>query len=285
MCLTADGPTRLEGQPEVVFGVRGSLKVRLTVQTAATDLHSGNWGNLAPSAAWRLAHVLSELKGLDGGVTVPGFYDHVVPPTAAEREAMAALPFDAAEAQSSIGASFLDGPPDVPPLERLMFLPTFTVVGIQGGYTGSGFKTVIPSEAWATIDVRLVVDQDPDWMYGLLERHLAGVAPEARLEQLGYYRPSRTPLDTPVAAPVLDAVATGFGRRPLRVPCAGGSLPDGAFATGLGIPVLDVPYGAPDQRNHAPNENMRLDNIRMGTLTSAALVTLLAGMPTSPGGG
>ena len=84
---------------------------------------------------------------------------------------------------------------------------------------------------------------------------------------------------------MLDAVATGFGRRPLRVPCAGGSLPDGAFATGLGIPVLDVPYGAPDQRNHAPNENMRLDNIRMGTLTSAALVTLLAGMPTSPGGG
>jgi acetylornithine deacetylase/succinyl-diaminopimelate desuccinylase-like protein len=276
MCITADGPTRLEGRPEVVFGVRGSLKCRLTVRTAATDLHSGNWGNLAPSAAWRLSSILAGIKGPDGRVTVQGFYDHIVPPGEAEMQAMAELPFDAAEAQASIGAVFLDGPADVPPLERVMFLPTFTVIGMRSGYTGSGFKTVIPSEAFAYLDVRLVADQDPDWMYELLRDHLARVAPEAQLEHLGYYRPSRTPLDTPEAALAVDAVTAGFGQRPLRIPCAGGSLPDAAFARGLGIPVLDVPYGAPDQRNHAPNENMRLDLIHKGTLTSAALFLLLA---------
>jgi acetylornithine deacetylase/succinyl-diaminopimelate desuccinylase-like protein len=277
MCVTADGPTRLEGRPEVVFGVRGSLKFRMSVRTAATDLHSGNWGNLAPSAAWRLARILAELKGADGRVTVPGFYDHIVPPSAADRQALAELPFDAAEAQRSISAIFLDGPSNVPALERIMFLPTFTVIGIQGGYTGRGFKTVIPCEAFANVDVRLVADQDPDWMYQLLKDHLRRRAPDVQLEHLGYYRPNRTPLDTAEATLVVDAVTTGFGQRPLKIPCAGGSLPDAAFANGLGIPVLDVPYGAPDQRNHAPNENMRLDLIHKGTRTSAALVLLLAG--------
>ena len=271
LCLTADGPTRIERRPEVVYGVRGSVMLRLTVRTSETDLHSGNWGNLAPSAAWRLAQLLAALKGLDGRVTVPGFYDEAVPPTDAERAALAAIPFSAEEALASIGGSFLDGPPEVPALQRLMFLPTLTVTGIQGGYTGPGFKTVIPSTATALIDVRLVVDQDPTRMFELLRDHLAQIAPDSTLERLSHYLPSRTAFDEPVAAHVLAAVKRGFGRPPLRVPCMGGSLPDGAFATLLGVPVLRVPYGAPDQRNHAPNEHMRLDHLHMGTRTSAAL--------------
>jgi acetylornithine deacetylase/succinyl-diaminopimelate desuccinylase-like protein len=275
-CLTADGPTRLEERPEVVFGVRGALKLRLSVRTAGTDLHSGNWGNVVPSAAWRLAQVIARLKGADGRVLVPGFYERVVPPTEAEREALAEVPFDPDEALRSVGAATADGPPEVPPLERLMFLPTLTVNGIHGSYTGPGFKTVIPSEAFCYIDVRLVVDQDPDSMFALLQDHLARVAPDARLERLGHYLPSRTSLERPEAGYVLDAVAAGFRQRPLRVPCSGGSLPDAAFAIGLGIPVFDVPYGAPDQRNHAPNENMRLEHLRRGTATSAALVMRVA---------
>ena len=269
-CLTADGPTRLEGRPEVVFGVRGALKLRLSVRTASTDLHSGNWGGVAPSAAWRLARILADLKDAQGRVTVPGFYERAVSPTELEREALAEIPFDVEEARDSIEGAFLDGPPDVGALERLMFLPTFTVNGIQGGYTGDGFKTVIPSQAFCYIDVRLVVDQDPDTMFQLLRRHLAEVAPDATLEQLGCYLPSRTPLDVPEADVVVAAVEAGFGRRPLRVPCSGGSLPDAAFARGLSIPVFDVPYGAPDQRNHAPDENMRLDHIEAGVRTSMA---------------
>jgi acetylornithine deacetylase/succinyl-diaminopimelate desuccinylase-like protein len=104
MCFTADGPTRLEEQPEVVFGVRGMLKLRLTVQTAMTDLHSGNWGNLVSSAAWRLATILSQLKAADGRVTVPGFYDRAVPPGELERQALREIPFDEAAAQSAVGA-------------------------------------------------------------------------------------------------------------------------------------------------------------------------------------
>src|SRR5262249_6927492 len=163
----------------------------------------------------------------DGRVAIPGFYDGVVPPTELERQALADVSFNEAEAQASVGAVFLDGPTDVPAQERLMFLPTLTVTGIHGGCTEVGSKAVIPSEAVAYLDVRLVVNQHPDAMFELLRDHLARVAPEARLERLTQFVPSRTPLDTPIASVVANAVRTGFRQEPVRIPCMGGSLPDG----------------------------------------------------------
>jgi acetylornithine deacetylase/succinyl-diaminopimelate desuccinylase-like protein len=269
-CVTADGPARTP-RPQVVFGVRGIVELRLTVRTSAGDLHSGNWGNLAPNAALRLAQILAEVKGLDGRVRVPGFYDGVRAPTELERKAMAQIPFDDAGVAASIGAAALDGPEDVPALERLMFWPTFNVTGITSGYTGPGFKTVLPAEATAQIDVRIVADQDPDRVYAVLRDHIAGIAPEARLEKLGHYLPSRTPLDSPYAHEVVDAVRAGFGEEPLLFPCAGGSSPEAEFSRALGVPAFHVPYGNPDQRNHGPDENMRLDYLLAGARTSAAL--------------
>jgi acetylornithine deacetylase/succinyl-diaminopimelate desuccinylase-like protein len=273
LCFTADGPTRQDERPEVVFGVRGDVKLRLTVRTANTDLHSGNWGNIVPSAGMRLAQLLAQLKGPDGRVSVPGFYDRIVPPTDRERQAMADLPFDVDEAGRSVGAIRLDGPLDVPALERLMFMPALTVNGLEGGHHE---KSVIPCQATAHIDVRLVADQDPDWMVELLTAHLKSIAPDATLERGRGYMPSRTAMETPVAARVIDAVRVGFGQEPALVPSSGGTLPDGVFAVGLGIPVLDVPYAGRDQRNHAPNENIRLDHLRAGARTSAALFLGLA---------
>ena len=274
LCLTADGPTRQEKRPEVVFGVRGQLRVRLRIRTAATDLHSGNWGNLVPSAGWRLAQVLVQLKGNDGRVTVPGFYDGVVAPTQLERRSMRDMAFDLDEAARSVGAVSLDGPADADPLERLMFMPTFTVTGIQCGHSE---KATIPTEAVAHIDVRLVAAQDPAAMFALLQAHLTKIAPDALLEFAGGYSPSRTPMETPIATAVIDAVRTGFRAEPLLVPCSGGTLPDSVFALKLRVPVLDVPYAGRDQRNHAPNENMRLDHVRAGSRTSAALIMQLTG--------
>lgn len=282
-CFTADGPARVEGRPQVIFGVRGVLKLRLTVRTSATDLHSGNWGNLAPNAALRLARILADIKSEDGRVRIPGFYEDVRPPTAAERDAMAAVPFDPAAAAASIGAPALDGPEDVSPMERVMFWPTFNVTGISSGYTGPGFKTVLPSQAVAQIDVRLVVDQDPDRMFALIRDHLSEVAPEAVLEKLGHYLPSRTPLDSPGAEVVIAAVRRGFGVEPLLVPCASGSSPEAVFAQGLGIPAFHSPYGQPDQRNHAPDENLLYTNLVAGARTSAALLLELANAGSTAG--
>lgn len=273
LCFTADGPTRQDIRPEVVFGVRGDIKLRLTVKTADTELHSGNWGNIVQSAGWRLAHLIAQLKDRTGRVTIPGFYDGAIPPTDAERKAMADLPFDVAEAAKSVGATELDGPAEIAALERLMFMPALSVNGLEGGHNE---KSVIPSTATAYLDVRLVAGQDPDSMFELIRDHLATIAPDATVECTRGYMPSRTPLETPVARHVIDAVKLGYGAEPALVPCSGGTLPDAVFALGLGIPVLDVPYAGRDQRNHAANENMRLDHIHAGAKTSAALFLSLA---------
>jgi acetylornithine deacetylase/succinyl-diaminopimelate desuccinylase-like protein len=273
LCVTADGPTRQDERPEVVFGVRGQLRIALRLHTAGTDLHSGNWGNLVPSAGLRLAQVLVKLKGLDGRVTVPGFYDGVVAATDLEETAMREMPFDFADALRSVDAMTADGPATVAPLARLMFMPTFTVTGIE---CGDSEKSSIPSEAVAYIDIRLVANQDPASMFELMRAHLSIAAPDAAVEYRGGYSPSRTPFDTAVADDVLDAVRAGYESEPLRVPCSGGTLPDSVFAIKLGIPALLVPYAGRDQRNHAPNENMRLDHLHAGARTTAALLLCLA---------
>lgn len=274
LCFTADGPTRQDLRPEVVFGVRGDIKLKLTVKTASTDLHSGNWGNIVPSAAWRLASLLAELKDSTGRVTIPGFYEGATAPTEAEKRAMAELPFDLDDAARSVGAAWLDGPADVPALERLMFMPALNVNGLESGHSE---KSVLPASATAYLDVRLVAGQDPETMFELIRKYLARIAPDATVECTRGYMPSRTPLETPVARTVIDAVRQGFEAEPAIVPSSGGTLPDAVFGLGLGIPVLDVPYAGRDQRNHAPNENMRLDHIHAGARTSAALFLGLAG--------
>ena len=273
---TVDGPVHPTGRPRVTFGFRGMLHMRLTVRTASSSLHSGHWGNLAPDAALLLAQILAGMKNADGRVTVPGFYDGVRPPTAKEREAIAAVPFDVDEVAAQIGARALWGPSDVPPMERMMFLPTFTVTGLGSGYVGAGFQNSIPGEARAHIDVRYVPDQDPDQIFAVLSEYLRVRAPEAQLTCLGTVPPSHTPMDTPAVRLVAEAIRRGFGVDPILLPRSGGSAPDSLFTVGLGLPSLWAHLANADARNHAPNENMSLSHIRAGTLASAALILNLA---------
>jgi acetylornithine deacetylase/succinyl-diaminopimelate desuccinylase-like protein len=273
---TADGPAHPTGRPRVTFGFRGMLHMRLTVRTASSNLHSGHWGNLAPDAAVLLAQVVAGMKGADGRVTVPGFYDGVRPPTATEREALASIPFDPGEVAAQIGARALWGPFDVSPMERMMFLPTLTVTGLASGYVGVGFQNAIPAEASAHIDIRYVPDQDPDHIFSVLSEYLGVRAPEAQLTRLGSMPPSHTPMDTPAVRLVSDAIRRGFGVDPVLLPRSGGSAPDSLFTVGLGLPSLWAHVANADCHNHAPNENMSVSNLRAGALASAALILNLS---------
>ena len=278
LMLTADGGIHPSGRPVVTFGCRGVAELAIRVRTGNSDRHSGNFGNLHPNAAQRLAQILAEIKGPDGRVRVPGFYDDIVPPTAREREALRAIPFDAEQMRRSFGAVALDGPADVHPMERLMFLPTFNVAGMHSGYTGPGFQTVIPSEAVAYIDIRLAASQDPDKMRKAVADFVAKIAPEATVEPLGHpYLPARTPMETELAQAVIAGVRTGFGQEPLLYPSVGASGPKAVFVQGLGIPSLTVPYGNADEMNHAPNENMSIACMHAGVRTTAAIACELAG--------
>jgi acetylornithine deacetylase/succinyl-diaminopimelate desuccinylase-like protein len=225
-----------------------------------------------------LCRVLAACKGPDDRVLIPGFYDGVRPPEPPEKSAIDAIPFDTAAAAAQLGASRLSGPHDVGPMERMMFQPTFTVTGLQSGYTGQRFQNAVPATAVAHIDIRYVPDQDPDRLRQRVEAFVTRIAPEISVEADRPMAPSRTPMDTWPARMVAQALERGFGVAPLLLPCSGGSAPDSLFTRDLGLPSIWAHVANSDMRNHAPNENIRIDRIRGAARATAALVLSMAQM-------
>ncbi|HLI91361.1 MAG TPA: M20/M25/M40 family metallo-hydrolase [Ktedonobacteraceae bacterium] len=280
LVITSDGPVHESGRSLVVFGVRGVLNFELRARGANRDLHSGNWGGVAPNPLWTLVHLLATMKNERGEVTIEGFYDNVKPLTDLEREAIARLPNDVEEVERDLGLQRLDQPLDRGLAERLCAWPTFTINGLHGGYAGPGSKTVLPHEAFAKCDIRLVEAQSADEIFAKVEAHVRRHAPEVTLIRHGSMEPSKTPLESPFTQPILRAIAAAQGEEPLPVPALGGSLPDYVFTKILGIPAFTVPYANADESNHAPNENLEVERFFKGIKTGAAMLSYLGAEPS-----
>lgn len=276
LVYTSDGPVIDDACPIVVYGVRGLLYLELTARGANHDLHSGNWGGIAPNPAWTLVRLLTTMLDAENNVVIPGFGDQIRAVSPRMRQAMEAIPLDQAGILAALGIDRLPPPDDVPYFDRLMARPTLNIAGFASGYGGAGSKTVLPAAATVKIDMRLVPDQDPDDLFAKVRAHVAAVAPAVEITRLGSMRPSSTPLDHPFAAPVRRAVAAGFGREPVDVPLLGGSLPDAVWTKTLGLPSFLVPYANHDEDNHAPNENIVIERYYAGIRTAASLLAELA---------
>ena len=275
LVITADGPVHESGRSCILFGVRGVLSFELRAQGANRDLHSGNWGGIAPNPLWTLVHLLGTLKNAAGEITIDGFYDHVQTPTDLERAALAALPLDEARVKTELGLAQFDQPLDRPFYDRLTFWPTLTINGLHGGYAGPGSKTVLAHRAVAKCDIRLVEAQSVEEIFAKLAAHVKRHAPGVELIRQGSMEPSKTPLDSPFAAPIRQAITAAQGAEPLLMPAMGGSLPDYVFTKILGIPAFVVPYANADEANHAPNENLEIERFFMGIKTGVAMLTYL----------
>ena len=278
LVVTADGPVHESGRATVMFGVRGIAAFELRARGANQDLHSGNWGGVVPNPLWTLIHLLAGMKNAEGVVTIDGFYDNVLPATALELDALAHLPVDVERVKAELDLEHFDAPRDRGYYERLSLWPTLTINGIHGGYGGPGSKTVLPHTAMAKCDIRLVEAQSMEEIYAKVEAHVKRHAPEVELVRLAGMDPSKTPMDSPFAEPVRQAVALGQGEDPLLIPAMGGSLPDYVFTKILGVPAFETPYANPDESNHAPNENLEVDRFINGIRTGAALLDRLGAM-------
>lgn len=279
---TSDGPVTDERYPEITFGVRGMLYVELHAQGANRDLHSGHWGGVAPNPILTLARLLNTMIDDQNRVLIEGFYDSVRQPTPGAKAAMDALPFDTAATIAGIGLSEMVPPADRSYAERVMFQPTLNIAGISGGYSGEGSKTVLPAKASMKIDMRLVPDQTPDEIWEKISAHVEKYGEGIEIKRLdGGMLPSFTPVEHPLGDVVRAAVEQGFGAKPVSVPSAGGSLPDSVWTQTLGLPSFLVPYGAPEQANHSPNESYRIERLWQGIETSIHLIGLLGTQPSS----
>jgi acetylornithine deacetylase/succinyl-diaminopimelate desuccinylase-like protein len=276
VAITSDGPMAPGDVPVVSAGVRGVLSFELRVDGARFDNHSGNKGNVVPDPTWRLIEALSALREAGGRVRLAGFYDRVRPIGALEERVLAALPFDpdatadmlglpAAEVRTWQGRHYH---------QRLMLEPTFSVNAIGSGEIAQD-KTIVPSFARVKCDMRLVADQEPEAIEGVLRAFLAERFPDVTYVGHGHMRPSRTALDHPAIAAVADALGRAHGRAALVQPALGGSLPDYVFTRTLGLASLIVPYANADERNHAPNENMRVDLFLRGIIATTEILFAL----------
>ena len=264
-CLWEEGGFDMAGRPSLVLGSKGLLYVQLDVQGIARDAHSGAAPSL-PSAAWRLIQALGALRGPDGQVRIPGFYDDVIPPTEIQLEALADLTdTEAVTRQMYEINEFVDGLTGLALRERQAFAPTCNIAGLLSGYTGEGTKTVLPAHAMCKIDFRLVPDQDPQDILDKLRAHLhAEGYDDIQVSALGLAEPVVTPIEHPFIQHVIDLSASFSEARPSVAPLMGGTLPLlGALRRHVGVPGLAAPGGPGywGSGAHAPNEHVRLEDM------------------------
>ncbi len=283
LVLVTDGPKHESGRPTVSFGARGVLHLELTLEGARRDVHSGNFS--VPNPAWKLVGLLASMAAPDGTPLVEGLADGAAPPTRAEQELMRQIPLDRAAIERELGVPL---PADY--FERLMFRPTLTIRGLKSGFTGAEAQTIIPHQATVAIDARLVKNQRVDEIYRCIVEHIRGQgfevieSPDAplpdelrgravRVVERAGYDPAKTPADLPISREVIAAVERAHGgQKAVILPTSGGSVPLSAFTDILKIPTIIVPYANANNRQHSPNEHLRLDHLFQGIRTTAGLL-------------
>jgi acetylornithine deacetylase/succinyl-diaminopimelate desuccinylase-like protein len=205
---------------------------------------------------------LNTLKDQNEHINLPGHYDKVLPPSNRDIQLLEALPEVADEYRQRYGVDhFLRGIQSGIDLHIAeVFEPTCTICGLTSGYQGDGSKTIIPAQASAKIDFRLVPEQTPDDVLTALRKHLDQEGfPDVNIRYLGGGPAARTDPDDPFVALVVESAAPVYGRPMQIVPITGGSGPNYAFRQYLNIPICTAGIGYPGSNVHAPNENIRLD--------------------------
>jgi acetylornithine deacetylase/succinyl-diaminopimelate desuccinylase-like protein len=280
--LIWDGGFANDGMPALVTGLRGIVYTELHAHGAGTDLHSGGFGGVAPNPLNTLGRIVGELKGRDGVVTIPGFYDGVQMPS---EEEVAQWPLDPEYEETLKGlmrSQALEGEAGYPAAVRQMARPTLDVNGMLGGFTGEGSKTVIPATAMAKVSMRLVPGQDPKRIFDTYSEYVQelstpGVRVEARL--LGAAPPVLCGTDHLAARSISAAFERAFGKRPRPVRM-GGSIPVAIdFQEALGAPMVVGGLGQPGSGAHSPHECFSLDHFHRGIET---LILFLDGLAPNP---
>ncbi|GAC1534167.1 MAG: dipeptidase [Acidimicrobiales bacterium] len=259
--------------PSTTVGMRGLLAFSVHVRSAKGDLHSGMFGGAVPNAALVVARLAAALHNGDGRVTIDGFYDDVIELDAREAASLASVPFDDRQWMADAGVAALTGEEGRSVLERVGTRPTAEVVGMASGYAGEGMKTIVPATATLKIAFRLVPDQDPARLAGSFAEWVAARTPAGvtiEIEPEGAVRPALTPIDHPAVGALSRVIERVWGRAPLFTR-EGGSGPEEALGRVLDAPVLFLGVGLPDDRIHAPNERMVMDQFWRGLLAAGEL--------------
>ncbi|MCS6789538.1 MAG: dipeptidase [Bacteroidia bacterium] len=271
--------------PTLTVGLRGLIYTEIEVTGPVRDLHSGSFGGVVENPIMALCRILTTLKGPDGRIHIPGFYEEVLPPRHQERLSWAKVGSLEEHYQQLTGAPALYGEAGFTPLERIGVRPTLEINGIWGGYTGVGSKTVLPSKAFAKVSMRLVPRQDPYKIWASFRDYIYEICPphvEVKVRLLHEPAPAfETPTESPFYQAAEQAIERAFGKGPLPLR-EGGSIPvlSALQKAAGGAPVVLMGFGLPDDCVHSPNERFRLEHLWKG-IEAASLFYELAAQVSS----
>jgi acetylornithine deacetylase/succinyl-diaminopimelate desuccinylase-like protein len=272
--VISDSAMFARGVPSICYGLRGLVYFQLDMRGSSTDLHSGSFGGAVANPAMVLAQVLAKMKDRSGRITIPGFYDDVMPLSEEERQAWASLPFNEKKYKKDFGMPKVYGETGYTTLERTWARPTFEINGLLSGFTGEGAKTVLPAVSMAKVSMRLVPNQDPDKIADLFQKHVEDITPktvELKVTRMHGGKPWMTAYQNPFVQAAARAIEKGFGRTPVFTR-EGGSIPVvSTFQEELGLPSVLFGVGLPDENAHAPNEKLDVGNFHNGIIASAVL--------------
>jgi acetylornithine deacetylase/succinyl-diaminopimelate desuccinylase-like protein len=256
--------------PSLETGLRGLSYLEVEVVGPNRDLHSGVYGGAVANPATILCQLIASLHDEHNHITIPGFYDDVLPLSEADRAALNQAPFDLADYKKDLGVNDVWGEKGYTTLERTGTRPTLEVNGIWGGYTGEGAKTVLPSKASAKISMRLVPNQQSDKITQLFTEHFQKIAPAYVKVKVSAHHggePVVTPTDSVAYRAAQKAISESFGKEPIPTR-GGGSIPIVAlFEKELGIKTVLMGFGLDSDNLHSPNEKYDLANYYKGIET------------------
>ncbi len=268
--LISDSSILAPDLPSLETGFRGISMIELEVTGPNRDLHSGTYGGAVANPITILAKMIAGCLDENNHITIPGFYNDVLPATEEERKLLAAIPFDENEYKKDTGVKELWGEKGYITHERTGIRPSFELNGIWGGYTGEGAKTVLPSKAFAKISTRLVPNQSSADITEKLIRYFKSVAPPAVTVNIKVYsggEPYLISANSKGYKAAFKAFEATFGKAPLPVR-DGGSLPlCYMIEKELGIKSVLLGFGLNNDNLHSPNEKFDLANYFKGIET------------------
>ena len=286
MLIIFDGPRHITNRPTLTFGARGIGTIQLTTYGPVVPQHSGHFGNYAPNPALRLSRLLASMKNEKGHVLIPGFYDGIDIDPETEK-ILKAVPDDEAQIKDRLQIAETDEVGSY--YQEAIQFPSLNIRGMQSGWINEKVRTIIPGWARAEIDVRLVLESDPERLMQLIKGHVEKQGyyvidreptkeerlKHAKIATFTYeisYQSFRTDFDSEVGLWLRRALNNAFGEDPIMIRMSGGSIPISPFVTTLNIPAVTVPTVNRDNNQHSPNENLRLGNYREGIKTMIAIL-------------
>lgn len=278
--IILDGPVHTNHEPTLVYGARGIATARLTIYGPKLPLHSGHYGNYAPNPALRLAQLLAGTKDDAGRVLIPGWNEGIALDEKT-KAILAAVPVAADDLHSKLGFAAPDEVGNN--LQEALQYPSLNIRGMSSGWVGQAARTIVPANAVANLDFRLVKESDGQRLIQLFKDYLtsqgyylvptgreptdAERATHPRLASFSgktYYGAFRTPMDSKTGRWLTRSLSKTFGKEPVQIRTMGGSVPISPFVNTLDVPAVVLPLVNPDNNQHSPNENLLLDRYFKG---------------------